>query len=132
MRREKERQRESVCVCVCVCERERERERPVVVVVSHTRCDVVPITEVGSSSHTKNPSYVVCESVCVRESVRFRTHTLVYIPHKHLHVDIADGCSRLYTVEHDFQVVVRGLEHTCRDGGFFLSRVSRQTVVKGN
>ena len=56
VKRERETERECVCVCVCVRERERERERPVVVVVSHTRCDVVPITEAGSSSHTKNPS----------------------------------------------------------------------------
>jgi hypothetical protein len=48
------RERERVCVCVCERERERERERPVV--VSHTMWDIVPHTEVGSSSHTMNPS----------------------------------------------------------------------------
>ena len=58
MEGERERERESVCEREREIERDREieRERLVVVVVSHIMCDIVPVTEVGSSSHTMNPS----------------------------------------------------------------------------
>ena len=128
----KERQRESERVFVCEREIERERERE-----TCGRCrfpyQVWHCAKGWSQvvfSHQKSFLRGVWISVCVRECAFPHTYIRVYI-YKHLHVYIADGFPFLYTVQHDFQVVVRTLEHTCRDGGFVGSRVSRQTIVKG-
>ena len=129
---EKERQRESERVFVCEREIERERERetcgrcrfPYQVWHCANRWSGVVF------AHQKSFLRGMWISVCVREYAFPHTYIMVYI-YKHLHVYIADGCPFMCILEHDLQVVKWALEHTCRDGGFVVARVVRQTIVKG-